>query len=76
MTTLSPVGSPRLTGQDLVRLKKYLIDTISRTIEMEGISFEQRSDFIKERIEGIYAQAKLKLPEDMRRIIFTLQRNY
>jgi pilus assembly protein CpaF len=70
MTTLSPVGSPRLTGQDLVRLKKYLIDTISRTIEMEGISFEQRSDFIKERIEGIYAQAKLKLPEDMRRIIF------
>jgi pilus assembly protein CpaF len=70
MTTLSSVGSSRLTGQDLVRLKKYLIDTISRTIEMEGVSFEQREDFIKERIEGIYAQAKLKLPEDMRHMIF------
>jgi len=70
MTTLSSVGSSRLTGQDLVRLKKYLIDTISRTIEMEGVSFDQREDFIKERIEGIYAQAKLKLPEDMRHMIF------
>jgi len=70
MTTLSSVGPSRLTGQDLVRLKKYLIDTISRTIEIEGVSFEQRNDFIKERIEGIYAQAKLKLPEDMRQLIF------
>jgi len=70
MTTLSSIGPSRLTGQDLVRLKKYLIDTISRTIEMEGVSFEQRNDFIKERIEGIYAQAKLKLPEDMRQLIF------
>ncbi len=70
MTTLSSVGSSRLTGQDLVRLKKYLIDTISRTIEMEGVSFDQRSDFIKGRIEGIYAQAKLKLPEDVRLMIF------
>ena len=70
MTTLSSVGSSRLTGQDLVRLKKYLIDTISRTIEMEGVSFDQRSNFIKERIEGIYAQAKLKLPDDMRNMIF------
>ena len=70
MTTLSSVGSSRLTGGDLVRLKKYLIDTISRTIEMEGISFDQRGAFIKERIEGIYVQAKLKLPEDMRHMIF------
>ncbi|GAB4431738.1 MAG: CpaF family protein [Anaerolineales bacterium] len=70
MTTLSSVGSSRLTGQDLIRLKKYLTDTISRTIEIEGISFDQRSEFIKERIEGIYAQAKLKLPEDMRQMIF------
>jgi len=70
MTTLSSIGPSRLTGQDLARLKKYLIDTISRTMEMEGVSFDQRNDFIKERIEGIYAQAKLKLPEDMRQLIF------
>ena len=71
MTTLSSVGSAsRLTGQDVIRLKKFLVDNISRAIEAEGITAEQRGDFIKQGIEGVYAQANLKLPQDVRNMIF------
>jgi len=71
MTTLaSAAGSSRLTGQDLVRLKKYLMDNISRSIESEAVTIEQREEFIKQRIQGIYEQANLKLPQDVRNSIF------
>jgi len=72
MTTLSSAaaGSSRLTGQDLIRLKKYLIDNISRSIESEAVTMEEREEFIKQRIQGIYEQANLKLPPDVRNTIF------
>ena len=71
MTTLaSAAGASRLTGQDIVRLKKYLIDNISRSIEAEGITIDQREEFTKQRIQGIYEQANLKLPQDVRNTIF------
>jgi pilus assembly protein CpaF len=71
MTTLASAGSSsRLTGQDIIRLKKYLVDSISRAIEAEGITAEQRNDFIKGGIEEVYAQANLKLPQDVRNMIF------
>jgi pilus assembly protein CpaF len=70
MTRLSSAGgSSRLTGQDLIRLKKYLIDNISRAIEAEGIAANERDEFIKQQIEGIYNQANLKLPQDVRGMI-------
>jgi len=71
MTTLSSAGGvSRLTSQDLVRLKKFLIENVSRAIEEEGVTAEQRDEFIKQRIEGIYNQANLKLPQDVRGMIF------
>ena len=71
MTTLSSAGGvSRLTGQDLVRLKKFLIENVSRSIEEEGVTAEQRDEFIKQHIEGIYNQANLKLPQDVRGMIF------
>jgi pilus assembly protein CpaF len=70
MTTLSSAGGvSRLTGQDLIRLKKFLIENISRAIESAGVTSEQRDDFIKQQIEGIYDQANLKLPHDVRGMI-------
>jgi len=71
MTTLASAGgSSRLTGQDIIRLKKFLVDNISRAIEAEGITADQRNDFIKEGIEEVYQQANLKLPQDVRNMIF------
>jgi pilus assembly protein CpaF len=71
MTTLASAGgASRLTSQDIIRLKKYLVENISRAIEAEGISAEQRDEFIKQSIESIYNQANLKLPQDVRNMIF------
>jgi pilus assembly protein CpaF len=71
MTTLASAGgASRLTGQDVIRLKKYLVENISRAIEAEGISAEQRDEFIKQSIESVYNQANLKLPQDVRNMIF------
>lgn len=71
MTSLASAGGvSRLTGQDLIKLKKYLIDNISRAIEAEGVTAEQRDEFIKQRIQGVYEQANLKLPQDVREMIF------
>jgi pilus assembly protein CpaF len=70
MTTLSSAGGvSRLTSQDLVKLKKYLIDNVARTIEAEGVAATERDDFIKNQIEAIYDQANLKLPPDLRGMI-------
>ena len=70
MTTLSSAGGvSRLTSQDLVKLKKYLIDNVARAIEAEGIAAPERDDFIKQQIATIYDQANLKLPQDMRGMI-------
>ncbi|MGD8405190.1 MAG: CpaF family protein [Anaerolineales bacterium] len=70
MTTLSSAGGvSRLTSQDLVRLKKFLIDNVSRAIETEGVSAEHRDDFIRQQTETVYDQANLKLPQDVRGMI-------
>ena len=71
MTSLASAGGvSRLTGQDLIRLKKYLIENISRAVEAEGVKTEERDEFIRQSIEGIYEQANLKLPQDVRNMIF------
>jgi len=71
MTTPPPVSVSRLTAQDLIRLKNYLLDNISRSIEAENITAEDRNNFIEQRVEAIYTQANLKLPEDVHKKIIT-----
>ena len=52
-----------LSQADLIRLKKYLIVTLKRALESEGIPAPQREAFINQRILLILEQAKVKLPE-------------
>ena len=59
-----------LSGQDLIRLKKYLADGLLRAIEMEGIPTTQRSAFVQQNIVRVYEQTQLKLPEDLKKEIF------
>jgi pilus assembly protein CpaF len=69
--TKPPSSNPsRLSAADLSKLKQYLIDTLSRGIESEGISSEQRPEFIQQHLKDVYDQAHLYLPEDVQRIIF------
>jgi pilus assembly protein CpaF len=63
-------ASGRLTSQDLIRLKKYLADNLMRALEAEGISAEQRTNFVRQNIIHVYEQTQLKLPDDLRKQIF------
>jgi pilus assembly protein CpaF len=70
MTSPNAATSSRLTGQDLIRLKKYLADNLMRALEQEGVASEQRPAFVKQNIALVYAQTQLKLPDDLRKQIF------
>jgi pilus assembly protein CpaF len=70
MTQPAPANASRFSAADLAKLKRYLIDSLSRGIESEGISSEDRSEFIKQHVNDVYAQAHLNLPEDVQRLIF------
>lgn len=64
-------GAPqRLTGQDLIRLKKYLADNLLRALEMEGVEAAQRPTFIQQNIGRVFDTTQLKLPEDLKKEIF------
>jgi pilus assembly protein CpaF len=70
-TNRQPLGAPqRLTGQDLVRLKKYLADNLLRALEMEGVEASQRTTFVQQNIGRIFETTQLKLPEDLKKDIF------
>ena len=69
MTTKDTTDSSSLSPSDATRLKKYLIENLSKSIEAEGISAKERSDFIKSHIQDIYEKAHLKLPEETRNAI-------
>lgn len=70
MSIPTPGNSQRLTGQDLIRLKKYLADHLSRALEMEGIPAAQRAAFLKQNIMRVYEQTQLKLPDDVKNEMF------
>ncbi|MBL8090650.1 MAG: CpaF family protein [Anaerolineales bacterium] len=64
-------GAPqRLTGQDLIRLKKFLSDNLMRALEMESVPAAQRTTFIQQNITKIFEQTQVKLPEDVKKEIF------
>jgi pilus assembly protein CpaF len=70
MTQPTSSNTSRLSGADLIKLKRYLIDSLSRGIESEGILSEHRSEFIQEHLKDVYDQAHLNLSEDVQRLIF------
>jgi pilus assembly protein CpaF len=70
MNSMLSSAPNRLTGQDLIRLKKYLADNLMRALEMEGIAADQRPAFVRQNISLVYGQTQLKLPDDLRKQIF------
>ena len=70
MTQPAFPNASRLYAADLSKLKRYLIDSLSRGLESEGVSSEHRSEFIKQHLNDVYDQAHVKLPEDVKRLIF------
>ena len=68
----TPIASnfTRLTSADLLKFKKYLIENVGRSMEGEALQLGDRSEFMKQRLNEVYIQTKVSLPEDIRKQIF------
>jgi pilus assembly protein CpaF len=60
----------RLTSADLLKFKRYLIENVGRSMEGEELQLGDRSEFMRQRLQEIYVQTKVSLPEDIRKQIF------
>jgi pilus assembly protein CpaF len=61
-----PASQKQFSASDLIKLRNYLIEKLTRAIESEGISNEQRREFIQQQMGSLYEQAHLALPEEIR----------
>lgn len=59
-----------LTGTDILKLKHYLITTISGELNTEGLQIEQQDEFLRKHLNVIYERAHLQLPESIREQLF------
>ena len=68
----TPIASnfTRLTSADLLKFKRYLVENVSRSMEGEGFQLGDRAEIIKQRLNDAYVQAKVTLPEDIRKQVF------
>src|SRR5215208_6624678 len=68
----TPIASnfARLTATDLLKFKRYLIENVGRSMEGEQLVLGDRAEDIKQRLQEVYVQTKVNLPEDIRQQIF------
>jgi pilus assembly protein CpaF len=70
MATLISSNYTRLTSADLLKFKRYLVENVSRSIEGESLQLGDRTELIEQRLNDVYVQTKVSLPEDIRKQIF------
>ena len=70
MTTPIASNFTRLTSADLLKFKRYLIENVGRSLEGEQLQLGDRTEFMKQRLQEVYVQTKVALPEDIRKQIF------
>lgn len=70
MTVPISSASRGLTSADLLKFKRYLVENVSRSMEGEPLQLGDRAELIKQRLDEIYAQTRVNLPDDMRKHLF------
>ncbi len=70
MATPISTDFTRLTSADLLKFKRYLVENVSRSLDGEEIQLGNRAEAIKARLEEVYVQTKVNLPQDLRKQIF------
>ena len=71
MATPTTSNPTRLTSADLLRLKRYLIENVVRSMEGESLELNNRAEVMKQRMQEVYVQTRVNLPEDIRKQVFT-----
>jgi pilus assembly protein CpaF len=70
VATPIPSNFTRLTSDDLVKFKRYLIESVGRTLDGNEVQIAERTEFMKQRLSEVYTQVKVSLPEDLRQQLF------
>ncbi len=60
----------RLTAADLLKFKRYLIENIVRSLEGETLQPGDSQELMKHRLQEVYTQTRVSLPDDIRIQIF------
>jgi len=60
----------QLTSADLLKFKRYLVENVSRSMEGEPLQLGDRAKVVMQRLQDIYVQTKVNLPDDMRKHLF------
>lgn len=68
----TPIASnfTRLTSADLLKFKRFLIENVGRSMEGEQLQSGDRAEFMKQRLQEVYVQTRVSLPDDIRKQIF------
>lgn len=68
----TPISSNfnQLTAADMLKFKGYLVENVSRSMEGDPLQLGDRAELIKQRLNDVYVQTKVNLPDDMRTHLF------
>jgi len=69
MSLLKSSSSPSmssLSAADLIKLKHFVIDSLTRDLEHENPPYEQRHAFLKQKLDDIFGRLPTRLPESIR----------
>ncbi len=69
MTLNSSSGSAGIAPAELIRLKHFLIDSISRELEVENPEISQRESFLNNKITSLLARLPSSIPANVRQKI-------
>ncbi|HKY53845.1 MAG TPA: hypothetical protein VJM08_06025, partial [Anaerolineales bacterium] len=70
MATPISTNFTRLTSADLLKFKRYLAESVSRSMEGESFQLGDRNEILKQHLNEAYIQTRVSLPEDIRKQIF------
>ena len=70
MATPISTNFTRLTSADLLKFKRYIVESVSRSMEGENFQLGDRNEVLRQRLNEAYVQTKVSLPEDIRKQIF------
>lgn len=59
-------ASSGLSAPDLLKLKHFVIDSLTREIETDNPPYEKREAFVKQKLEDVFARLGSKVPASIR----------
>lgn len=73
--TLLSSGSSGLSSADLLKLKTFVIDSLTRELEADNPPYDSREAFVMQKLDDIFARLGSKVPASIRQQLIQETRN-